>query len=74
MPKKARRNVFRQVVVTETHVAFGVVDGSTGNAHAYHVDWDELEEFVRKHGKKSPAGQLPRAVSGYVRDIMETEE
>lgn len=72
MPKRAKRSVFRQVVVTETHVVFGIIDGRTGKAHMYKLDWDEMEEFVKKHGDELPAGDLPRRVSGHVRDLMES--
>lgn len=66
-------NVVRQVITTESRVAFVVVDPSAGVAFTYEMTWDKFEEFVRTHGEQLPAGQLPRKLSNYLRDGMESE-
>lgn len=66
-------NVLRQVVTTESHIYLGIIDTSSGVAFKYGMTWDKLEEFVRMHGEQLPAGELPRKMSDYLRDGMESE-
>jgi len=54
-------------------VLIQVLDGPSGKAYQLSMTWDELEAFVKKNGKETTLGQLSKAGSGAMRDMMEMD-
>lgn len=67
------KNRLRQVISNKDGICIQVVDGKEGLMYTFSITWRKLEAFAKKHGVKVTLGDTSRAVSRYVRDVMESD-
>jgi len=65
--------VMRGVSTSEQGVMLQVFDGVKGIAFQVTMSWQEMEKFVREHGKQTVFGKYSKGVSDGFREMMEMD-